>query len=197
MENIIVKSMHNCLCRDCWNLSPTQSTGFDRHTHRQKHTLTHRPFVVDRIPTFPLWALILVSWPCMSCVNHSLSASKSSLILGLNWRSTHLHCRRLWGCTISQEQSEIDWNYWNDGMVCLWLAYVESGFRAQGVYAGGGWMVLRCILHVQGSCMVSLKAGFNFMQGISVQKREFCCANCDQHRFLCAFALLPDLHNYF
>lgn len=58
-------------------------------------------------------------------------------------------------------------------------------------------MVLRCILHVQGSWVASLKAGFNFTQGISVQKWEFCCANCVQHRFLCAFALLPDLHNYF
>lgn len=58
-------------------------------------------------------------------------------------------------------------------------------------------MVLRCILHVQGSCVAGLKARFSFAQSISVQNKEFCCANYVQHWFLCAFALLPDLHNYF
>lgn len=38
VENIMVKSVHNCLCRDCRNIPTTQCIGLHRHTHIDTNT---------------------------------------------------------------------------------------------------------------------------------------------------------------
>ncbi len=113
----------------------------------------------------------------MSCVNHSLSAGKSSLIMDLNWQRSHTSALqetvRLYNPGIvglTEATGVMGW------FVCEWRMLKGGAGSGRSHRMRAEW----CIRHVQGSCVASLNPDSLLCK---MENLKLFCAHCIQHIF--------------